>query len=191
MEKHGSKKGFKRNLPRVETNRVRGGALRVVNDGIVGRWKGADVAVRQKTDLEAFRKYCQELKRTPEGPTYSHLFNPEAPHLVYELKFPESMFEGVNNVLVEFDYVGNTAQVYSDGVLIADDYYSGVPMPFGARRHRDKLLGSTMFFQITPLLPNPKIYFEKDMDLSFAENVHAKLNDLRLTAEYKTILKLC
>ena len=26
-----------RNLPRVETNRVRGGALRVVNDGIVGR----------------------------------------------------------------------------------------------------------------------------------------------------------
>ena len=26
-----------RNLPRVETNRVRGGALRVINDGIVGR----------------------------------------------------------------------------------------------------------------------------------------------------------
>ncbi|NIU39278.1 hypothetical protein GWN65_04730, partial [Candidatus Bathyarchaeota archaeon] len=26
-----------RNLPRIETNRVRGGALRVVNDGVVGR----------------------------------------------------------------------------------------------------------------------------------------------------------
>jgi DNA polymerase II large subunit len=36
-----------RNLPRVETNRVRGGALRVVNDGIVGRAQKVHVIIKK------------------------------------------------------------------------------------------------------------------------------------------------
>jgi DNA polymerase II large subunit len=56
-----------RNLPRVETNRVRGGALRVVNDGIVGRSLKVYVIIEklgfQGWDwLKEFKKKTEEKK---------------------------------------------------------------------------------------------------------------------------------
>ncbi len=50
-----------RNLPRIETNRVRGGALRVVNDGVVGRSQKVlkiveDIGIEGWTWLKQFRK---------------------------------------------------------------------------------------------------------------------------------------
>ncbi|MEM2098497.1 MAG: DNA polymerase II large subunit [Candidatus Bathyarchaeia archaeon] len=58
-----------RNLPRVETNRVRGGALRVVNDGIVGRAPKVLVIVEklgfQGWDwLREFRKKSDNSQKT-------------------------------------------------------------------------------------------------------------------------------
>jgi DNA polymerase II large subunit len=50
-----------RNLPRIETNRVRGGALRVVNDGVVGRAQKVWTIV-QKMGIEGW----DWLKRTRE-----------------------------------------------------------------------------------------------------------------------------
>ncbi len=56
-----------RNLPRIETNRVRGGALRVINDGIVGRALKVLIIIEklgfQGWDwLREFRKKTEEKK---------------------------------------------------------------------------------------------------------------------------------
>ena len=53
-----------RNLPRIETNRVRGGALRVVNDGIVGRALKVLVIV-EKMGLQGW-DWLREFKRKSE-----------------------------------------------------------------------------------------------------------------------------
>lgn len=53
-----------RNLPRVETNRVRGGALRVVNDGIVGRALKVLVIV-EKIGFQGW-DWLRELKKKSE-----------------------------------------------------------------------------------------------------------------------------
>jgi DNA polymerase II large subunit len=53
-----------RNLPRIETNRVRGGALRVVNDGIVGRAQKVFVIVN-KIGFEGW-DWLKELKTKSE-----------------------------------------------------------------------------------------------------------------------------
>jgi len=52
-----------RNLPRVETNRVRGGALRVVNDGVIGRSMKAWTVV-EKLGIEGWEwlKRIREIK---------------------------------------------------------------------------------------------------------------------------------
>ncbi len=51
-----------RNLPRIETNRVRGGALRVVNDGIIGR--AAKVwAIVEKLGIEGW-DWLKTIKKT-------------------------------------------------------------------------------------------------------------------------------
>ena len=53
-----------RNLPRIETNRVRGGALRVVNDGIIGRASKV-LAIVEKLGIEGWSwlKNIGEIKK--------------------------------------------------------------------------------------------------------------------------------
>lgn len=53
-----------RNLPRIETNRVRGGALRVVNDGIVGRAQKVLVII-EKLGFQGW-DWLRELKKKSE-----------------------------------------------------------------------------------------------------------------------------
>ena len=53
-----------RNLPRIETNRVRGGALRVVNDGIVGRALKVHVIV-EKIGFQGW-DWLREFKKKSE-----------------------------------------------------------------------------------------------------------------------------
>jgi DNA polymerase II large subunit len=53
-----------RNLPRVETNRVRGGALRVVNDGIVGRAPKV-LAIIEKLGFQGW-DWLREVQRKSE-----------------------------------------------------------------------------------------------------------------------------
>ncbi|MCS7115245.1 MAG: DNA polymerase II large subunit [Nitrososphaerota archaeon] len=53
-----------RNLPRVETNRVRGGALRVVNDGIVGRASKV-LAIVEKLRIQGW-DWLREIRKMSE-----------------------------------------------------------------------------------------------------------------------------
>jgi DNA polymerase II large subunit len=53
-----------RNLPRVETNRVRGGALRVVNDGVVGRALKV-LAIIEKLGIQGW-DWLKELRKKSE-----------------------------------------------------------------------------------------------------------------------------
>ncbi|MEM3640715.1 MAG: DNA polymerase II large subunit, partial [Candidatus Bathyarchaeia archaeon] len=53
-----------RNLPRVETNRVRGGALRVVNDGIVGR-SSKVLTIIEKLGIQGW-DWLKEIRKISE-----------------------------------------------------------------------------------------------------------------------------
>ncbi|MCD6470455.1 DNA polymerase II large subunit [Candidatus Bathyarchaeota archaeon] len=54
-----------RNLPRIETNRVRGGALRVVNDGIVGR-AAKVLAVVEDLKIQGW-EWLKDIKKVGKG----------------------------------------------------------------------------------------------------------------------------
>ena len=146
------------------------------------------VTFKDISDRKAYEAYCQSLQgKTPKWPTYSHLLDEKAPYVRYEMDLPTSMPEGVNDVLVELDYFGNTAQIYADGLLIADDYYSGSKMPFALRRHRDK---SRLIFQVTPLMPEYEIYFEEGTELDFGYAQYAVLNGITVVPEYAMKIRL-
>jgi hypothetical protein len=151
-------------------------------------WEARQPSIKLKTDMAAFDQYCRGLKRTPAGPSYSHRFDPRTQNLVFEIEWPKGLLDGVHDVLAEFDYVGNTAQVYANEILIADDYYSGKTMPFGARRHAEALGSSSFLLELTPMMPDPEIYFEPDTDIGFAQTTHAELRGVRLTPEYRFTL---
>ncbi len=153
--------------------------------------KTPEIKFREISRRADFDAYCRSLGgKTPAGPTYSHRVDPDAPYLAYELDLPESIPEGANDMLLEFDYRGNTAQVYAGGRIIADDFYSGSKMPFALRRHREALPKSRFLFQITPMMPKHDIYFEEGTDLEFAENLHAALKGVSVIPEYSVKIRI-
>jgi len=70
-----------RNVPRIETNRVRGGALRVINDGLIGRTQKV-LKIVERLDLQGWN-WLRDL----------HQPSPEADE-VKELRFMEDVVAG-------------------------------------------------------------------------------------------------
>ncbi|MFC1569997.1 hypothetical protein ACFL4L_07160, partial [bacterium] len=89
-----------------------------------------EITATDISDRSAFIQYCKSLnKQTPEGPAYSHLMEKQSSYLRYELNLPKTLPTEINDLLVLLDYSGNTAQIYADNLIIADDYYSEPSMP--------------------------------------------------------------
>ncbi|MEO6524004.1 MAG: beta-galactosidase [Mucilaginibacter sp.] len=152
-------------------------------------WKPVEIAFKQISNDQNFIKYIDSLQgKTPAGPTYSIRYNPALPYKNYSLGMPASIPKNVYDVLVEFDYRGNTAGLYANGLIIGDDYYAGSTMPYSLKRN-EKLLGKAPFIlQITPLMENRQIHFEPGTDLKFAKDKHAELRAIKLTPEYQVVL---
>ena len=152
--------------------------------------KDADslVTVKQETPTRTFIEASRGLRKNPTGPLHKIRLNPYKLYLKYSVEFPKQLPKNVNNLLVEFDYRGNTAALYADGLIVADDYYSGLKMPVGLKRLEEKL-DSKFTFQITPLLKDYNIFFESGTDLEFARTRHGELKSVRVTPEYKVLIK--
>jgi beta-galactosidase len=139
-------------------------------------WDSVGVAFKQISDEKRFKKYCDSLQGiTPVGPTYPVHYNAALPYKAYSVTIPNKLPEFVHDVLLQFDYRGNTAALYAGGTIIADDYYAGPTMPYSLKRHVDLLSKQPFVLQITPLMEDRKIHFEPGTDLDFAKSSHAEL----------------
>lgn len=150
-----------------------------------------EISFKELSTGDGFDKYVASLKgTTPEGPTYNIFFNTRLPYKNYEVSFPKAIPDQVYDLLLEFNYVGNTAQIYGNGTLIADQYYSGVTMPFSLKRHQSSLANDKFIFQITPLMENYQIHFEPKTPLSFAKTEHASLQSITVKPQYQLKLSV-
>ncbi len=96
----------------------------------------------------------EEVPATCPGPQYFVNFRPVPSSLYYTVSLP-TLPSSVKAAYLSVDYVGDTASMYEDGELVADDFYTGEPMMFklpAASAARQLLL------QIIPLPPEVQIY---------------------------------
>lgn len=152
-------------------------------------WKPVDIAFKQISNDKDFAKYIDSLQgKTPVGPTYKIKYDAKLPYKDYSISMPSAMPKNVYDVLVEFDYRGNTAGLYADGTIIADDYYAGATMPYSLKRNSDLLSKSKFILQITPLMEDRQIHFERGTDLDFAKDKHAELRAVKVKPVYQVVL---
>ncbi len=144
-----------------------------------------EINFQEITNREAYTSYIDSLDQTPPRPRYSHIYNAQSPFRKYKLNLPGSLPREVNDLLLEFEYVGNTAQIYADSLLIADDYYTGDKMDFALERNKEKLDQSEFIFQITPMMRKYPIYFDQDTKLDFVEDTQARLKRITVKPQYE------
>ncbi|WP_448697907.1 beta-galactosidase [Mucilaginibacter sp. AW1-3] len=151
-------------------------------------WKPVEISFKQISADTSFERYTQSLMgKTPAGPAYGIRYDAKLPYKSYAINMPQALPKNVHDVLAEFDYKGNTAGLYANGLIIADDYYTGNAMPYSLKRRADLLGKQKFILQIAPLMENRQIHFEPGTDLDFSNTTHAGLNGIRVKPQYEVV----
>ena len=152
------------------------------------KWIPVDVNFKQISNDQLFNNYTDSLKgATPTSPTYGINFDAKLPFKNYQIDMPKALPANVKDVLVEFNYQGNTAALYANNLIVADNYYTGDVMPFTLRRNQTLLKEQRFTLQITPLMPVSAIHFERGTPLDFTKKQPAQLNSIAVKPIYEII----
>lgn len=92
------------------------------------------------------------------GPQYFVNFKPVPTSLYYTIQVPR-LPASMKNAYLFIDYTGDTGSLYHKGGLIADDYFTGLPMMFNLGEMKEKD-AEEYLLQIIPFSPEVNIYLD-------------------------------
>ena len=79
----------------------------------------------------------------------------------WQISIPREQLRGLDDALLQIDFVGDIGRLYSGTRMLDDWYYSGYQWQFGLR-HVDTLLGQPLTVSVLPLRADAPIYLPKD-----------------------------
>lgn len=153
-------------------------------------FKDIKIPFQNITNEKAFQTYIDSLaQNTPVRPTYDIAFIKNNYYKNYSLKLPKNIPEHVIDLQLKLNYQGNTAALYANDLIVADDYFNGKAMILSLKRLGEKR-NENLVLQLTPLLKNHKIFFESKTNLDFTNTSPAKLNSIEVVPVYELVLQL-
>lgn len=78
----------------------------------------------------------------------------------WNIQLPKDAFEGINDLFLRIHYTGDTACMYINKKLAADNFYNGLPWEIGLKRFAREILNNGLTIRIAPNHKNSKIYLE-------------------------------
>lgn len=78
---------------------------------------------------------------------------------VWEVHLPPDALEGVQEVFLRIDYVGDVGRAYLDGRLVADDFYNGKIWEIGLKRFAPRVFEKGLQLKFLPVRRDAPIYF--------------------------------
>jgi beta-galactosidase len=94
--------------------------------------------------------------RVPEAPTEKQFQAAEK----WMLAFSPNSMDGVSNIFVRFDYVGDVARLTQNNHLLTDDFYNGNPWKVGLKRFSEDGQIPQLELSILPLKKDVPIFLE-------------------------------
>ncbi len=101
----------------------------------------------------------------------------------YEINVPEDILDGVDDVILNIQYKGDSAELYSDNRLIADNFYIDGNWKVSIKHLKEYVEGKKLTLKINPLLEGAYVYLEKWPELINGQV--SELEDIKLTVERK------
>ena len=157
----------------VELGQQKKGVLEITD--IDNQFKGFEMTVEQ---MEAVYQYLEENKidvLTVMDDNFvaddDILLEPSDEDFeraaVYKIAISDSLKQGRN--LLKIDYRGDCARLYSNGKLVADNFYYGRPFMFGLWRLPE---GATnLELKVLPMQKDAPIYYPREADRTVGEKV--------------------
>ncbi len=153
-------------------------------------FKDIKIPFKDIPNEKAFQSYVDSLaQNTPVRPTYDIRYQTNNPYRNYTIKLPKHIPDNVIDLQIKLNYQGNTAALYANNLIAADDYFNGKPMIISLKR-LDKKVNESLVLQITPLLKKHNIFFESKTNLDFTNTLPAQLNSIEVIPVYELVLQL-
>ena len=122
------------------------------------------------------------------GPQYQTNLTDVKGARYYQISIPSSAFKGAGDSFLSVDYSGDTGSAYFKGKLIADDFYTGLPMQIGLKRF-PQLSSGKLLLQIVPLTDERQIYFEEGVREPLREKEVAELRSVSISPQYEVLIR--
>jgi hypothetical protein len=78
----------------------------------------------------------------------------------WKLSLPIGAFEGVSDVFLKVEYQGDIARLSAAGLLLADDFYNGMPWCIGLKRFRRQVESGGMEITVVPWRDRSKVVLD-------------------------------
>jgi len=187
-------------LSGIRTNK---GSVQFFADGVFSSIRIKLKPKKIKADVKEVRdltQYLNKEKALPQdnrfasqdsaspGPQYQTSLKAVEGSKYYEIKLPSSALKGLPDAFIQLNYEGDTGSAYSDGKLIADDFFSGLPMTIGLKHFGSSLPGKKVLFQVVPLIDERQIYFEDGIREPLKGKKAATLKSVNIIPQYEVIV---
>ena len=108
------------------------------------------------------------------------------------LKFEPKAFEGVRQLILNVDYIGDIGYAFIDGEMVHDNFCNGAPWEIGLVGLKERLLTSGMYLYVSPKKTGGFIKSDSAMAARFeiVDEQVAKINDIWATPVYQISLAL-
>jgi beta-galactosidase len=107
----------------------------------------------------------------------------------WEILLPPQALDGVNELFLRLDYVGDAGRLYLDGHLIADDFYNGKPWEIGLKRFAPQIFEKSLVLKLLPLRKDAPVYIAPQYRPDFRNASEVlELRGMRAEAEYEGLV---
>lgn len=108
------------------------------------------------------------------------------------VNFGDNILDGLNDVFLQIDYVGDNGQALLNGQLIADHFYYGAPWEIGIKRFAEQLKGQPLYLYFHAINKDAPclVYFKDKMPPFGNAAEYLKINSVKVIPEYKCKIKL-
>ncbi len=99
---------------------------------------------------------------------------------------PESAFEGVSDLILEIDYIGDTAAAFIDGEMVTDHFFSGSPWRIGLKRFAGQMEEKGIYFYLRPIYKDASYMIDlpEDLKIDFSQGDVCTVDGIRVIPEY-------
>jgi hypothetical protein len=99
--------------------------------------------------------------------------------------------DGLSNLYLRIEYVGDVGRLYAGGQLLDDNFYNGTAWEIELKRFAPKALGRELDLKILPLRKNAPIYLATDAWPSFPSNGEiAEIRNISVSPEYHVTVSM-
>lgn len=106
------------------------------------------------------------------------------------VKLPLDSMEGLNDIFLKIDYVGDTGMAFIDGTLAADNFYQGLPWWIGLKRFAPEVLQKGIYFCFRPMYENAPYLTDLPAELTpnFSCGPVIDVRSIKAVPEYQVIV---